>query len=83
MESVPQFSPALVIGLVLLIVIAVNGGLILAVRRGGTQRQIELLRRAAKAAKNPWSEQNKAISELRERVSELESERTHPPDPDG
>ena len=50
----------------------INGGLILSLRRGGTHRQIEMLRRAAKAARNPWAEQNKAMSELRERVSELE-----------
>ena len=76
MESGPQFSPAVVICLVVAIVIAVNGGLVLAVRRGGTQRQIEMLRRAAKAARNPWANQEKEMSELRERVAQLESEST-------
>jgi len=82
---VPQFSPAAVICLALIIVVAVNGGLILAIRRGGTHRQIELLKRAASIAKNPWSDQDKAMSELRERVSDLESEQTNrtPPEPDG
>jgi len=83
MENLPQFSPAAVICLALLIVVGVNGGLILAVRRGGTHRQVELLRRVAKAAKNPWFNQDKAFSELRERVSELELDQTDPSDPDG
>ncbi|MFQ5921673.1 MAG: hypothetical protein ACE5M4_02420 [Anaerolineales bacterium] len=82
METVPQFSPAAVLCLALLIVVAVNGGLILAVRRGGTQRQVELLRRVAKAAKNPWVEQEKAMSELRERVAQIESEKANAPEPD-
>jgi len=82
---VPQFSPAVVICLALIIIVAVNGGLILAIRRGGTHRQIELLKRVASVAKNPWSDQEKAMSELRERVSDLESEQTKrtPPEPDG
>ena len=83
MENLPEFSPAAVICLTLLIVVGVNGGLILAVRRGGTHRQVELLRRAAKAAKNPWFNQDKAFGELRERVSELELDQTDPSDPDG
>ena len=78
MDSVPQFNPAVVICLTLLIVVAVNGGLILAVRRGGTQHQVELMRRVAKAAKNPWVEQEKAMSELRERVAQIETEKTEP-----
>lgn len=76
MESGPQFSPAVVICLAVALVIAVNGGLVLAVRRGGTQRQVEMLRRAAKAARNPWANQEKEMSELRERVAQLESEST-------
>jgi hypothetical protein len=74
MESGPQFSPAVVICLAIAIVVAVNGGLVLAVRRGGTQRQVEMLRRAAKAARNPWDDQEKKMSELRERVAQLEAE---------
>jgi hypothetical protein len=83
MDTVPRFSPAAVICLTLLIVVAVNGGLILALRRGGTQRQVDLLKRAAKAARNPWAEQDQTMSELRERVSQLESDRGEPPEPDG
>jgi hypothetical protein len=75
MDSVPQLSPAIVVCLAVAIVVAVNGGLVLAIRRGGTQRQVELMRRAAKAARNPWGEQDKEMSELRERVAQLNSER--------
>jgi hypothetical protein len=82
METGPQFSPAVVICLAVAIVIAVNGGLVLAVRRGGTQRQVELLRRAAKAARNPWVDQEKEMSELRERVAELKSESRSNSEPD-
>ena len=83
METVPHLSPAAVICLVVLIVVAVNGGLFLAVKRGGSHRQVELLRRAAKTARNPWAEQEQAMDELRERVSELESESANPPESDG
>ncbi len=82
METGPQLSPAVVICLAVAIVVAVNGGLVLAVRRGGTQRQIELLRRAAKAARNPWVDQEKEMSELRERVAELKSESGSSSEPD-
>lgn len=82
MESGPQLSPAVVICLAVAIVVAVNGGLVLAVRRGGTQRQVELLRRAAKAARNPWVDQEKDMSELRERVAELKAESESSSEPD-
>ncbi len=82
METGPQLSPAVVICLAVAIVVAVNGGLVLAVRRGGTQRQVELLRRAAKAARNPWIDQEKEMSELRERVAELNSENGSSSEPD-
>ncbi len=81
METVPRFSPAAVICLTLLIVVAVNAGLILALRRGGSE--VDLLRRAAKAARNPWAKQDQTMSELRERVSQLESDGGEPPEPDG
>lgn len=83
METVPRFTPAAVIILTLLIVVVVNAGLILALRRGGTHRQVDMLRRAAKAARNPWAEQDQTMSELRERVSQLESDGAEPPEPDG
>ena len=70
-----SLSPVVVIGLVVLIVVAVNGGLILSMRRGGSHRQIEMLRRAARAARHPWAEQEKDMTELRERVSQLETDR--------
>ena len=82
METGPQLSPAVVICLAVAIVVAVNGGLVLAVRRGGTQHQVELLRRAAKAARNPWVDQEKEMSELRERVAELKSESESNSEPD-
>lgn len=72
MDAIPKLSPAAVICLAILIVVAINGGLILAARRGGTHRQADILRRAFNAARHPWAEQEKEMSELRERVSKLE-----------
>ena len=82
MDSVPQLSPAVVVCLAIALVVAVNGGLVLAVRRGGAQRQVEMLRRAAKAARNPWVNQNKEMSELRERVAQLKPETGSGSEPD-
>jgi hypothetical protein len=82
MESGSQFSPAVVICLAVAIVVAVNGGLVLAVRRGGTQRQVEMLQRAAKAVRNPWVDQDKEMSELRERVAQLKAESGSSSEPD-
>ncbi len=82
MDSVPQLSPAVVVCLAIALVVAVNGGLVLAVRRGGAQRQVKMLRRAAKAARNPWVNQNKEMSELRERVAQLKPETGSSSEPD-
>ncbi|MFQ5942048.1 MAG: hypothetical protein ACE5JF_00695 [Anaerolineales bacterium] len=80
MESIPRLSPAAVICLALLIVVVVNGGLILALRRGG---EVNMLRRVVKTAKNPWAEHDSAISELRDRVAQLEPDEPEPLEPDG
>jgi len=82
MDTGPQLSPAVVVCLAIAIVVAVNGGLVLAVRRGGTQRQVEMLQRAAKAARNPWGDQEKKMSELRERVAQLKPDSETNTEPD-
>lgn len=69
-----NLSPALVILIAVGLVVVINGVLILGLRRGDTQRQIELFRRAIGVARNPWARQNRDLDELRERVEQLELE---------
>ena len=61
----------LVIGLTLLIVVGVNVLIYFSVTRKGTIGQIELLRRAAKQARNPWEVEDNALAELSKLVAEL------------
>ena len=61
----------LVIGLTLLIVIGVNVLIYFSVTRKGTIGQIELMRRAAKQARNPWEVEDNALSELSRLVANL------------
>ena len=61
----------LVIGLTLLIVIGVNVLIYFSVTRKGTIGQIELLRRAAKQARNPWEVEDNSLAELSKLVAEL------------
>jgi len=63
---------ALVICLTLFIVIGINAAIYASLRRGNTVRQIELLRKAAGRVRNPWEEEDQALSELSRRVKELE-----------
>ncbi|UCH59194.1 MAG: hypothetical protein JSV61_13370 [Anaerolineales bacterium] len=61
----------LVICLTLFIVIGINAAIYASIRRGNTVGQIELLRKAAKRARNPWEDEDEALKELSKRVSEL------------
>jgi hypothetical protein len=68
----------LVIGLTLLIVIGVNVLIYFSVTRKGTIGQIELMRRAANQARNPWEVEDNSLSELSRLVADLKKN----PDPD-
>ncbi len=50
--------------LVILLVVGLNGWFIVYVRRGGSIHEIELFRRAAKAARNPWQREDTDLQEL-------------------
>ena len=63
----------LVIGLTLIIVIGVNVILYFAVRDRSLPHQIELFRRAARRARNPWQDEDDALGELSDLVSKLEN----------
>jgi hypothetical protein len=65
----------LVICITLVIVIGVNAVIFAALRRGNEAGQIELLRRAAKQVKQPWSKEDDALKELSKRVAELKEKR--------
>jgi len=60
-------------------VIAINGLLILSLTRGGLQRQVELMRTAARAAQSPWKAEEEALGELHRRVGELAEDQTDDP----
>lgn len=59
------------IGIVLLGVLAFNVGLIHSLRSGRLGRQLNILRRAARQARNPWRSEDEALADLRDRVSRL------------
>jgi len=63
----------LVIGLTLLIVIGANVILFFAFRDRSLPHQIELFRRAARRARNPWQDEDDALGELSDLVSKLEN----------
>jgi hypothetical protein len=60
-----------VICLALIIVIGVNAALFVALRRGNEAGQIELFRRAAQRAREPWKAEDEALKELSRRVAAL------------
>ncbi len=74
-----DMSPATVVCLALGLVIAINGLLILSLTRGGLQRQVELMRTAARAAQSPWKTEDDALGELHRRVAQLSEDQTDDP----
>ncbi len=67
-----NISPASVVCLALALVAVINVGLVLTLTRGGTRSQIRLFQRAVGIARDPWKSEREAMSELHERVTELE-----------
>jgi hypothetical protein len=61
----------LVICLTVLIVVGVNATLLVALRRGNDVGQIELFKRAAGRARQPWIHEDEALVELSKRVADL------------
>jgi hypothetical protein len=61
----------LVVCLTLIIVIGFNAALFVALRRGNEASQIELFKRAASRAREPWAQEDEALRELSKRVAEL------------
>ncbi len=61
----------LVICLTIFIVVGVNAAIYAAFRRGNEANQIELLRKAASRARQPWVNEDRALEELSKRVADL------------
>ncbi len=61
----------LVICLTIFLVVGLNAAIFVSLRGGGTQNQIELFRRAAQRARQPWKDEDEALEELSKRVAAL------------
>lgn len=71
----------LVIVLTAVIVIGINGLLYVAFRRGNEANMIDITRKALQNTRNPWQEEDRALQELSNLVSELKAQgKTIPPD---
>lgn len=66
----------LVLCLTLLLVVGLNAAIYASLRGGGTQTQIDLFRRAAHRARQPWKDEDEALQELSKRVAALKERRT-------
>lgn len=64
--------------IVLLIVIAVNGLLIIAFRKGRDIQQIQLWQKALRQARHPWQQENKDLEELSQLVAKLKEGENQP-----
>jgi hypothetical protein len=64
----------LVVVLTLLGVILINVAIYYSVKGKGTIGQIEMMRKAAKQARNPWEVEDKALAELSDLVKKLKQE---------
>jgi hypothetical protein len=61
----------LVCCITLFLVIGINAAIYVSVSRKNTVGQIELMRRAASQARNPWGKEDKDLQELAGRVSRI------------
>lgn len=64
----------LVICLTILGVIALNAIIYLSLRRGDEANAIEIMRKAARRARNPWKDEDDALEELSRLVTNIRSE---------
>lgn len=69
----------LIVVVILVLVALLNVGLIYGLLSGSTRRQIDMLRKAARRARNPWEREDRDLQDLHQRVSGFET-RQQPPD---
>lgn len=70
----------LVLCLTLFLVVGINAAIYASLRGGGTQTQIDLFRRAAQRARQPWKDEDEALQELSRRVAALKGKSAHDED---
>ncbi|MBE9474476.1 MAG: hypothetical protein IMY85_06260 [Chloroflexi bacterium] len=68
----------LVVCLTVAVVIAINVMIFLSLRRGNEVTTIDLMRKAARRARNPWKDEDEALKELANLVSDLQSDKQEP-----
>lgn len=68
----------LVVCLIVAAVIALNVMIYLSLRRGNEITTIDLMRKAARRARNPWKDEDDALKELANLVSDLQSDKQEP-----
>lgn len=66
----------LVICLTLFIVVGINASIYALIRRGDAFHQIDLFRKAASQARDPWQREDQALEELSALVAELQAGKT-------
>jgi hypothetical protein len=64
----------LVVCITLIAVVAINVGIYLSVRRGDDVNAINMFRKAARRARDPWKDEDDALKELSNLVSNLRGE---------
>ena len=72
----------LVVCLAVAAVIAINVMIYLSVRRGNEVTTIDLMRKAARRVRNPWKDEDDALQELSDLVSDLKSVSREPKEED-
>jgi len=68
----------LVVCLTVAAVIAINVMIYLSLRRGNEVTTIDLMRKATRRARNPWKDEDDALKELANLVSDLQSDKQEP-----
>jgi hypothetical protein len=71
-------SGYLIVCIGLILVVLFNVGLIYALTSPATREQLRMLTKLARTSRNPLRSQNDQLSELRERVSKLDSSSSDP-----
>lgn len=61
----------LTVVIIIAIVVLFNAGLVYGLLSGSAHEQIEMLRRIARRARNPWEPEDRALEDLHDRVVRL------------
>jgi hypothetical protein len=64
----------LIVGIIIVVVILFNIGLVISLTGPSTREQMRLMGKLARGTRNPWKNQNEELSELRDRVAQFEAD---------